>query len=165
MGKKGDLLRAQKAQTSTYTFTREQLKAHDMAVVEDYKKRFDFRLRQEFKAEEDRVNAVIMEEWKRREQIFSDHGGNESMFTLLSMTLAVPIEVLIDEFGWRTLPDEKHKMHPRSRLARFVLRCQEILEGIATDEKQDIREYCAKVWERSGVKLQYAEEAAEQGES
>lgn len=38
MGKKGDLLRAQKAQTSTYTFTREQLKAHDMAVVEDYKK-------------------------------------------------------------------------------------------------------------------------------
>ena len=35
MGKKGDLLRAMKAQQTTYTFTREQLIEHDRKVKHD----------------------------------------------------------------------------------------------------------------------------------
>ena len=157
MGKKGEALRAAKQAQSCYTFTREQLLAHDRAVVDDYKKRFDDRLREAFKAEEERVNAEIQAEWRKRADLFSGT-GMDNIYTLLSMTLAVPIEVLIDEFGWRPLPAEDKKVHPRSRLARFVIRCQEILDDIATDEKKDIRTYCQHVWERSGVRFQYGDE-------
>ena len=157
MGKKGEVLRAAKQSQTCYTFTREQLLAHDRAVVDDYKKRFDDRLREAFKAEEERVNAEIQAEWRKRADLFSGT-GMDNIYTLLSMTLAVPIEVLIDEFGWRPLPPENRKMHPRSRLARFVIRCQEILDDIATDEKKDIRTYCQHVWDRSGVRFQYGDE-------
>lgn len=37
MGKKGDALRAAKMRNTVYTFTREQLEAHDKAVKEAYK--------------------------------------------------------------------------------------------------------------------------------
>lgn len=161
MGKKGDALRAAKQQAVIWHLTREQMAAHDRAVVEDYKKRFDENLRAAFRAEEERINAEILAEWKRRADLFSGT-GLDNIYTLLSMTLAVPIAVLIEEFGWRPLPAENRKMHPRSRLARFTLRCQEILEDIASDEQKDIRTYCEQVWEQSGVRFQYgAEEGKE----
>lgn len=158
MGKKGDLLRLQKKQKTTYTFTREQLEARDRAVEEDYKRRYDERLRAAFKAEEDRVNAEIAQEWKRREEIFGNHGGNDSVYNLMALTIAVPIEVLVDEFGWKPLPPEGHKVHPHSRLARFVIRCEEILNDISEDENKDIRTYCEDVWQRTGVRLSITED-------
>lgn len=157
MGKKGEMLRLQKKQRATYTFTGEQLEAHDSAVIADFRRRYEEDLRSRAQAEEARINAMIDDEWKRREEIFTDQGGNESIFNLLSMTLAVPVAVLMDEFGWRPLP-EKQKMHPRAWLARFVVCCEEILNEIAEDENKDIREYCMAVWDRSNVKLEYREE-------
>lgn len=155
MGKKGDALRAQKAQASRYTLTRAEIDAIRHQAVQDYIAKFRENLKKEFDAEKARIDEEVRAEWKRREEIFSDHGGPESMFTLMSMTLAVPIAVLLDEFGWRPLPDEKHKVHPRSRLGRFVLGCEERLNEIAEDEKQDIGRFCEEVWKRSGVRLHY----------
>ena len=152
MGKNGVLLRVAKKQSTVYTFTREQLEARDRAVEQAYKERFDERLRAAFKAEEERVNAEIAKEWKRREEIFGK-GGTDGMYNLLALTIAVPIMVLIDEFGWKPLPPEHKRLHPRSRLARFVICCEDILNDISSDENKDIRAYCEAAWQRSGVKL------------
>ena len=157
MGKKGEALRAAKLANTRYTFTREQLEERDRAVEAAYKERYEERLRAMFKAEEERINAEIAEEWKRREEIFGDRGGNDSVYNLMALTIAVPIEVLIDEFGWRPLPPENRKIHPRSRLARFVIRCEETLNAIADDETKDIRAYCDEVWQRTGVRLNLTE--------
>lgn len=157
MGKKGEALRAAKLKNTVYTFTREQLEERDRAVEAAYKERYEDRLRAMFKAEQERIDAEIAAEWKRREEIFGDRGGNDSVYNLMALTIAVPIEVLIDEFGWRPLPPEGHKVHPSSRLARFVIRCEEILNEIAEDEKKDIRTYCDEVWKRTGVRLNTVE--------
>ena len=159
MGKKGEALRAAKLQNTRYTFTREQLEERDRTVEKAYKERYEDRLRAMFKAEQERVDAEIAAEWKRREEIFGDRGGNDSIFNLMALTIAVPIEVLIDEFDWRPLPPEEHKVHPRSRLARFVIRCEEILNAIAEDETKDIRTYCEEVWQKTGARLNLTEGA------
>ena len=158
MGKKGDALRAAKLKNTVYTFTREQLEERDRAVEKAYRERYEERLRAAFEAERERVDAEIAAEWKRREEIFGNRGGNDSVYNLMALTIAVPIEVLISEFGWRPLPPEGHKVHPRSRLARFVVRCEEILNEIAEDENKDIRVYCEEVWQRTGVRLNTVEE-------
>lgn len=158
MGKKGEALRAAKLANTRYTFTREQLEERDRAVEKAYRERYEERLRAAFKAEKERCDAEIAAEWKRREEIFGNRGGNDSVYNLMALTIAVPIEVLISEFSWKPLPQEGHKVHPRSRLARFVVRCEEILNEIAEDENKDIRAYCEDVWQRTGVRLNTVEE-------
>lgn len=155
MGKNGALMRAAKKQKTTYTFTREQLEARDRTVEQAYQERFDERLRAAFKAEEERVNAEIAKEWKRRERIF---GGDDEMFKLLSMTISIPAMVLVDEFDWKPLPAGNRKMHPRAKLARFVTICQDIFNEIAEDRNRDIMDYCREAWDKTGVRLDYGEE-------
>ena len=161
MGKNGALLRAEKRKNTVYTFTREQLEARDRAVEQAYKERFDERLRAAFKAEQERIDAEIAAEWQRREEIFGNRGGNDSVYNLLALTIVVPIMVLIDEFGWRPLPPEHKRMHPRSKLARFVICCEDILNDISSDENKDIRTYCEEVWQRSGVKMSTTQEGGQ----
>ena len=149
MGKKGDALRAQKSQKVIVHWTREQLEANNRAVVEDFKRRYNEKLHSLAKAEKERVDEYLETEWKAREELFKDNG-----YSILPLTMAISIEVLMDEFDWRPLPPENRKIHPRSRLARFVLGCEERLNAITGDETKDIRTYARAVWERSGVKLE-----------
>ena len=60
MGKSGILLRQMGKKTATYTFTGEQLEAHDRAVIEAYKKSRDSQL----KREEKENDAHISNAWK-----------------------------------------------------------------------------------------------------
>lgn len=139
MGKNGKAMRAEKMRTTVYTFTREQLEARDRALEADYQRRFDERLRQVAKEETDRIN--------------------EQRLQVLPLVMAVPIEVLLDEFGWRPLPGENKWLNPRSRLARFVVACGERLNDLVENMSQEVLdEYCRQVWERSGVRLDRREE-------
>lgn len=73
MGKKGDLLRAQKRATTTYSFTLEQLVKHDY----DVEQRTAKRVRKEMRTERD----------KQLLQIFS-------------LLISMPMVVLVEHFGW-----------------------------------------------------------------
>lgn len=139
MGKKGEALRASKMKNVTYTFTREQLARRDEAVKREYQRQYDERLRMQARAEEQRLN--------------------DRRLSILPLMMAIPIEVLLDEFGWRPLPEEGKYIHPRSRLARFVLACEDRLNALTEEEtKETLEEYCSRVWEKSGVRLERTEE-------
>lgn len=91
MGKKGDLLRAQKMQRSTYTFTREQLEEHDRIVVEHAKEKIKrdlmAKMEIEYAEREAHVKKVIEEEWKSREELFKGQDVADNFFLILSLLL------------------------------------------------------------------------------
>lgn len=151
MGKKGDLLRQQKAQRATYTFTAAQLEEHDrqvrMAAIE--------RKKQELK---DYAYGVIEEDFNERQKLLE--GSTEDVtLNVFSMLISISCRVLVERFGWK--PIWKHSTK-RNRLARFVVAVQEEAERLVNDELLDIRKYTAEAWDITGVRLEATEEGKEE---
>lgn len=143
MGKKGELLRMQKKQSVSYTFTAEQLEAHDAAVrkmaLERRKQEMDEYLEKEF-TERNRILAGTAE---------------DVTVELFSLLISVPCRVLVERFGWPAI--WKHSTG-RNRLSRFASAVQEEVEKIINDERMDIRKYAEEAYEVTGVKFQADEQ-------
>lgn len=141
MGKKGDALRALKAQTKTYTFTQAQLEEHDrqvrMAAVE--------RKRQELK---DYAKGVITEEFNAREKLLEGSEG-DVVLKVFSLVISAPCRVLVKDFGW--VPVGEKSNNSRNRLCRFATAVQREIENIMNDEMLDIRRYAKMVYDETGV--------------
>lgn len=147
MGKKGDLLRARKAQTATYTFTAAQLAEHDrqvrMATLE--------RKKQELK---DYAYNVLEQDFNERQKMLE--GSTEDVtLTVFSMLISISCRVLVERFGWK--PVWKHTTR-RNRLVRFVDAVQEEAERLINDELLDIRKYVKETWEITGVRFEANED-------
>ena len=110
MGKKGELLRLQKKQRATYTFTGEQLEAHDQAIVaaraDKIKRDLMEQMEKEYAAREEHVKKVIEEEWKSREELFRGEDMADNFFLILSLLLATSCRVLIEKFHWKPIPKD-----------------------------------------------------------
>lgn len=151
MGKKGDLLRAQKAQRATYTFTAAQLEEHDRQVRAAAIKRKKLDL-------EEYAHKVIEKDFNERQKLLE--GSTEDVtLNVFSMLISISCRVLVERFGWK--PIWKHSTK-RNRLARFVVAVQEEAERLVNDELLDIRKYTAEAWDITGVRLEATEEENEQ---
>ena len=150
MGKKGDLLRAKKAQTATYTFTAAQLAEHDrqvrMATLE--------RKKQELK---DYARGVLDEDFAERQKLL-EGSAEDVTVTVFSMLISISCRVLVERFGWK--PIWKHTTR-RNRLSRFVYAVQEEAERLVNDELLDIRKYVDEAWEITGVRFEANEDEEE----
>lgn len=150
MGKKGDLLRAQKAQRATYTFTAQQLEEHDrqvrMSAIE--------RKKQELK---DYAYGVIEQDFNERQKLLTGSAEDVTL-NVFSMLISISCVVLVRDFGWK--PIWKHTTS-RNRLARFVTAVQEEAERLVNDELLDIRKYTAEAWDLTGVRLEATQEDEE----
>ena len=147
MGKKGDLLRLQKAQTRTYTFTAAQLEEHDRQV----------RMRAlERKKDELRAYAreVLDKDFEERQKLLT---GDVTDVTLnvFSMLISISCKVLVEHFGWK--PIWKHSTR-RNRLSHFVYAVQQETEALLNDELLDIRSYAKKAYDITGVMFEAGEE-------
>lgn len=143
MGKKGDLLRQQKAQRATYTFTAAQLDEHDRQVRQDAIERKMAELK-------DYAHRVIEEDFNERQKLLEGNAEDVTL-TVFSMLISISCRVLVERFGWK--PIWKHSTG-RNRLARFVTAVQEEAERLVNDELLDIRKYTEEAWEITGVKLE-----------
>lgn len=143
MGKKGDLLRQQKAQRATYTFTAAQLDEHDRQVRQDAVERKMAELK-------DYAHRVIEEDFNERQKLLEGNAEDVTL-TVFSMLISISCRVLVERFGWK--PIWKHSTG-RNRLARFVTAVQEEAERLVNDELLDIRKYTEEAWEITGVKLE-----------
>lgn len=147
MGKKGDLLRQQKAQRATYTFTAQQLEEHDrqirMAAIQ--------RKKEELK---DYARGVLDADFAERQKLLE--GSVEDVtLNVFSMLISISCVVLVRDFGWK--PIWKHTTS-RNRLARFVTAVQAEAERLVNDELLDIRKYAAEAWDLTGVRLEATQE-------
>ncbi|MBR2532512.1 MAG: hypothetical protein IKE56_07610 [Lachnospiraceae bacterium] len=147
MGKKGDLLRAQKAQRTTYTFTAAQLEEHDRQVRAATLER---------KKEELRAYArgVLDQDFAERQKLL-EGSATDVTATVFSMLISISCRVLVERFNWT--PIWKHT-NGRNRLVRFVNAVQEEAERLINDELLDIRKYAAETYEITGVKFEAGEE-------
>ena len=142
MGKKGDLLRAQKAKSKTYTFTSEQLALHDKNVLDEYRKR---------------IKEAINEEWDAREKMFNKEDFSGHFMMLISMLLAVSSRVLVEKFGWTPISKDRY-FNKSMKLAKFGDAIVDEINSICMDEKADIRKYVDEVYELYGVRFIQEEE-------
>lgn len=151
MGKKGDLLRLQKAQRATYTFTAAQLEEHDRqvrtAAIE--------RKKQEL---EKYAWNVLEKDFTERQKMLE--GSTEDVtLTVFSMLISISCRVLVERFGWKPIWAHSTK---RNRLSRFVVAVQEEAERLVNDELLDIRKYAAEAWDITGVRLEKGEDEYEE---
>ena len=163
MGKMGKLLREQKKKTATYTFTAEQLEAHDKAVIQEREAYLRDRIRPTVEAlvteEREKAHQVIQEEWDIRARDFQLGEKGENYETLLSYLLAIPSRVLIERFHWKPIPQDG-KYDKRNRTMRFADCLVDELSKISHDDMMDIRKYCDETYRLYGVKFT-AEEVPE----
>ena len=132
MGKNGQLLRMQKAQRVTYTFTREQLEAHDRQVAMEAINRKKDELK-------NYARGVLDADFAERQKIL-EGSATDVTVNVFSMLISISCVVLVQQFGWK--PIWKHSTR-RNRLARFVTAVQQETERLVNDELLDIRKY---VW-------------------
>ena len=147
MGKKGDLLRAAKAQKSSYTFTRAQLEEHDRQVSRMAIERKQADLIAQAK-------DVLEKDFEEREKVLT--GSVEDVTArVFGMLISISCKVLVAEFGWK--PIWKHSTS-RNRLSRFVVAVKEEVEMLINDERLDIRNYVKEVYDLTGVMMEPEEE-------
>lgn len=156
MGKKGDLLRAQKAERSTYTFTRVQLEEHDRMILDQKRDELKRKITADIEAKiadrERQCQELIVKEWQEREKFFKGDNWEDNFFMILSMLLAVSSAVLVKKFHWKPIPKDSY-WDKRNRLARFGDAIVEEVNAICSDEMADIRRYCDEVYDLYGVKF------------
>ena len=154
MGKNGQLLRQQKAERATYTFTKPQLEEHDrqvrLAAVE--------RKREELK---DYAREVLDHDFEERAKLLTG-SAEDVTFNVFSMLISISCRVPVERFGWK--PIWRHSTR-RQRLARFVTAVSEEAERIINDEMLDIRKYSAEAWEITGVRFEASDEEEEDAEN
>lgn len=149
MGKNGAAMRAAKEKNVTYTFTKEQLREHDLAVIRSKEDLLQHRL-DEMRAEKNKeLDEYLTEEWNKREELFRE--THDSLVNILGIMLSVPARVLVEKFGWDAVP-LGYNGEGDIPLARFSEAVVEEINSIAIDDTKDIRKYCEETYEKCGVK-------------
>ena len=161
-GKKGDLLRAEKAKRATYTFSAQQLREHDEAVKREYSKSIVERTKAELERyerdREEEFNKRIEEVWAERERRFKTGHQQGDTMAMASAMMSVTIPVLVENFGWKPIvPGHK------TRLQRFCELVIEEMNRIGHDENLDIMRYADEVDKNYGVKFMMDDDVENKG--
>ena len=147
MGKKGAALRAAKKQSASYTFTGEQLKAHDKAVIDAYKIDLEARMRET-------ADQYVREYYTKIGAEFNSGDDDTDTQTVVSYLLAISVRVLVERFGWKPV---RYNCRPTKtqRFAEYVI---EEIDAIRHDENKDIHDYAKETEELYGVSFKMKEE-------
>lgn len=150
MGKMGALLRAQKAQKATYTFTAEQLRARDEALKASWKKDVMARVlddareldRQRMEEFTKRSNEL----WAERERRFKTGYQQGDVLAMASALMSITVAVLVEDFHWTPVRNGH-----RTKLQRFCEGVIERMNVIGQDENLDIMRYSDEIDKKYGV--------------
>jgi hypothetical protein len=147
LGKKGAALRAAKKQSASYTFTGEQLKAHDKAVIDAYKIDLEARMRET-------ADQYVREYYTKIGAEFNSGDDDTDTQTVVSYLLAISVRVLVERFGWKPV---RYNCRP-TKLQKFAEYVIEEINAIRRDDTKDIRDYAKEVEDLYGVRFSMKEE-------
>lgn len=151
MGKNGFLLRQKKAQNVKYTFTSEQLEAHDRLLLKNYRDKVANETKKQIKDYEAQVMAKVDEEWKSREAMLNNTDEEEKFFLILQYLLSVSVRVLVEKFHWTPCPN--NRTDNRYRLQKFADHMADEIANICSNELEDIRDYCDTTFKKYGIRF------------
>lgn len=123
-----------------YSFTAEQLKAHDESVIKREEKRIN-----------ERNKKYIDEEFEKRRKEFETGDYWDRMMAYLQYTLAIPIKVLVENWGEYFKPMYGDRYDKLTRTHKFMECVCAYFEELGTDDKRDIRTEAAKILDEIGV--------------
>lgn len=136
MGKKGDLLRQQKADKVIYHWSSRQMELHDEAVRQAFRDRVvseaNAKLKKELEAKENEIGAMIL----------------RYMFPTV-------MNVMVSKFGWK--PASKIQYDKRNRLTQLAEAIVDEYSRIFDGEINDIERYEKESYELTGCKLTLVE--------
>lgn len=141
-----------------YHFTKEQLTEHDKQVsrqavknAEQYvvKKQTDA-MEEKYAEHMKRFEKESEEFWEKAQSEFKKGSEEENFWAWCRVMWAIPIEVLVETFGWKPLTEECCGDN-RQNLVKFCNKCVEIISRVSQEELIDIRTYCKNVAEKYGV--------------
>jgi hypothetical protein len=138
MGRSGDLLRQQKKKMIRYTFTGEQLEAHDKAVA---RAAIENRAK-EMEAEAKRQAAAQIAE-------FNTGTAEDDFYNTIRYLYSVSCRILIERFGWKAPGKSTRGNDSRMKIARFANALSEELDKIG--KSSDIRSYAAQTARMYGL--------------
>ena len=156
MGKKGDLLRQQKRDTRTYTFTAAQLSEHDQMIIREkrdvLKRDLVEEMQQKYAEKQKEIDEHITEEWRKRAEQFQSGNRNDDFLEYLSCLLSVSARVLVEKFRWKPIPKDGI-YDRRNHLMRFSDYVIDEISKISEDDALDIRKYNDETYDLYGVKF------------
>ena len=169
MGKKGKALREAKLRNTAYTFTREQLEAHDRQIrlecvemcklaAEEKANKAIALAAEELEERNQQFMKNLEAEWDERSERFcsADTGANLVEFTRLAVM--IPARVLVERFGWKPVPPGKEQGDMRYKMARLHDYIAAELNDIVSDELKDIRKYAEEAEAITGITFKIVEE-------
>lgn len=156
MGKKGAAMRAAKMQNTTYTFTKEQLEAHDKLILREFRERVvdDARKQVDDIMEEREKNAMqaAVDEWERREQAFRENHPLDNVVSCMSLLMATTARVLIEKFHWKPIPEDG-QYDGRNKMVQYCNAVADEVYKITDPENADILAYCDETYRLYGVRF------------
>lgn len=169
MGKNGRLLREQKRQNTVYTFTREQLIAHDNEVVKariatleaalaEREKQHRAEMETVYAEYDAKMKQAINEEWKQRKAAFMSEDFESNMLEFVRIAVMIPLRILVEKFGWKKVPENAKKSDGRYRIIKMHDYIAETLNALTADDLQDIRAYAAEAEKVTGIYFELLEE-------
>ena len=168
-GKNGKLLREQKRQNTVYTFTREQLIAHDNevvrariatleAVLADREAKHREEMEQVYAEYNKKMQEAINAEWKARKAAFMTEDFESNMLEFVRIAVMIPLRILVEKFGWKKVPENAKTGDGRYRLVKLHDYIAETLNALTADDLQDIRAYAAEAEKVTGIYFELLEE-------
>ncbi len=163
------MTRAERRRLEKFTGSKPTVYQYTIAQIEEIKRQAVREKKEELKrvltaefdakweAREKEVNKAIDEEWKRREELFTDGDASERMERVLGLLLTIPVRILCEKFRWQPVRDENDR---RSRLMQFSEAVVNEVNRVCCDDHADIRVYSQEVYEKYGVKYEMQEEKA-----
>ena len=138
MGKNGKALQEKKLQREM-TVTRAWLEDHDRQVREQAIRD----RRKELEAEGLKVARKVIKEWT------DDDTGELDMRSIIQYMLAVTIKVLVDKFGWQTVPAGGKPDDKRHNIVKYALYVDDELEKLKN--YGNIKDYSQNVIDNYGI--------------
>lgn len=151
MGKSGAALRAKKGQSVSYTFTRDQLEAHDRKVREEFRDEYRRLAKKTMEGYKQEADERVRKYFDELSAEFNSGNSMNDLSAILSYLVSVSCRVLVEHFGWAPVP--KSGAFRNRRIARFANLIVDEIEKISEDGRTDLRDYCDEVYEKYGIRF------------
>ena len=152
MGKKGAELRAKK-DSATITFTKAQLVEHDKQVIREWQKRSKQYMNHLAMEQAAGAKEVFVEEtnkyFAQKAETFKSGNWLNDFSNAVSFAFAIPVKVLVEQFGWEPLNGSKQDNH--KRIARFSKAMVREFGEMTESRGIDIEQYAKDVEKKYGI--------------
>lgn len=159
MGKSGEALRDKKGSRGRF-YTNAEMASHDLAVRQAYRKqcleeleRENAKMRKDLQRKVDEANRKIREANEEMESTRQDY-----QMEMLNLLLCVSCRILIEEFGFPSVKQDKP--HPANRTYRFANALVQTMNSFGDGDETEFLRYCEETIDLYGVGFRRVEDGS-----